>query len=255
MRCLATRCRPERGGRFWGEELCNRRADLAIRLQRDPHQAVRAVALGAFGQIVDIGTGNRTATSNTNGADASTTGARLIEHLEPGALRERRAEIDQLHREANVGLVGAVALHRLVVGEDWQRQLLNWAIGPNALRHLDHHRLDIGAHARLVHKAHLNVELGELWLTIAAKVLVAEAAGDLEVTVKARDHQELLHLLRRLWQRVDAPLLQSRWHDEVARTFRGRLDQDRRLHLYKAVFVMHFADRLHHGATQEDSVA
>ena len=54
MRCLAARCRPERGGRFWGEELGNRRANLAIRLQRDPHQAVGTVALGAFGQVVNV---------------------------------------------------------------------------------------------------------------------------------------------------------------------------------------------------------
>ena len=97
--------------------------------------------------------------------------------------------------------------------------------------------------------------MGELWLTIAAQVLVAEAAGDLEVAVKARDHQELLHLLRRLRQRVDTPLLQARRNDKVARPLRGRLDQDRCLHLNKAVFVMHFADRLHHRAAQKDSVA
>ena len=53
------------------------------------------------------------------------------------------------------------------------------------------------------HEAHLDVELGELRLAIAAQVLVAEAARDLEVAVVAGDHQQLLELLRRLRQRVE----------------------------------------------------
>ena len=255
MRCCAAGRRPERSGRFWREELGNRRTNLAIWLQRDPDETIGAVALGAFGQVINIRTSDPAATRDTDGADPSAAGARLIKHLESGALRKRRAKIDQLHREANVGLVGAVALHRLVVGKRWERQLLNWAIGSDALRHLDHHCLDIGTHARLVYEAHLNVELGELRLPVTAEILVAEAAGDLEVAVKARDHQELLHLLRRLRQRVDTPLLQSRWHDEVAGALRGRLDEDRRLHLDESVLVMHFANGLHHRAAQENPVA
>ena len=52
-------------------------------------------------------------------------------------------------------------------------------------------------------EGHLEVELRELGLAVGAQVLVAEAAGDLEVALEARDHQELLEQLRRLRQRVE----------------------------------------------------
>ena len=48
------------------------------------------------------------------------------------------------------------------------------------------HGLDEVHDAALVDEAHLEVELGELGLAVAAEVLVAEAAGDLEVAVDAR---------------------------------------------------------------------
>ena len=71
------------------------------------------------------------------------------------------------------------------------------------------HRLDEGHHGRLVDEAHLEVELGELGLAVAAQVLVAEAARDLEVAVDAGDHQQLLELLRALRQGVDVARLEA----------------------------------------------
>ena len=50
----------------------------------------------------------------------------------------------------------------------------------------------------------LDVDLGELGLAVGAEVLVAEAAGDLEVVLDAGDHEQLLVLLRRLGQGVEA---------------------------------------------------
>ena len=73
----------------------------------------------------------------------------------------------------------------------------------------------------LVDEAHLEVELRELGLAVAAQVLVAVAAGDLEVAVDAGDHQQLLELLRALRQRVDAARLEPRRDDEVARALRA----------------------------------
>ena len=54
----------------------------------------------------------------------------------------------------------------------------------------------------LLHERHLQVELRELGLAVGAEVLVAEAAGDLEVALVPADHQQLLEELRRLRQRV-----------------------------------------------------
>ena len=49
-----------------------------------------------------------------------------------------------------------------------------------------------------LYKAHLKVQLGELELSVASGVLVSVAAGNLEVLVKAADHQKLLVKLRAL---------------------------------------------------------
>ena len=97
----------------------------------------------------------------------------------------------------------------------------------------------------LVDEAHLDVELGELRLPVAAQVLVAEAPSDLVVAIDPRDHQELLELLRALRQRVDRPGLEPARDDEVTRALGRRLDQVGRLHLDEAVRVMDLVDRLH----------
>ena len=180
--------------------------------------------------------------------DPAAGGQRLVEDPEAAAALERRRQVDQLHPEPQVGLVGAEALHRLVVGEARERELLDGAVGRRRPRDLDDHLLDEGHDRVLVDEAHLEVELGELRLAVAAQVLVAEAAGDLEVAVDAGDHQQLLELLRALRQRVDAPRLEPRRDDEVARALGRRLDEDRRLDLDEAVGVVDLADRLDEAA-------
>ena len=54
----------------------------------------------------------------------------------------------------------------------------------------------------LVDEAHLAVYLCELWLTVRTKVLVAEALGNLEVTVETSHHKQLLKGLRTLWKSI-----------------------------------------------------
>ena len=102
-------------------------------------------------------------------------------------------------------------------------------------------------------EAHLQVQLGELRLPVATQVLVAEAAGDLEVAVHARDHEQLLELLRALGQRVDAARLEPRGHDEVPGALRRRLDEQRGLDLHEARRVMGLADLLHEPAARQDA--
>ena len=48
VRCCTARCRPEHGGCLWREELCDRRTNFAVWLQRDPDEAIGAVTLGAL---------------------------------------------------------------------------------------------------------------------------------------------------------------------------------------------------------------
>ena len=106
------------------------------------------------------------------------------------------------------------------------------------------HRLDGGEHVVLGDEAHLQIELVELaGAAVGARVLVAETGRDLEIAVEARHHDELLELLRRLRQRVELARMQPRRHQEVARAFRRRRGQDRRLEFGEALLDHPPADR------------
>ena len=84
---------------------------------------------------------------------------------------------------------------------------------------------------------HLDVELGELGLAVGAQVLVAEAAGDLEVAVEAGDHQELLVELGRLRQGVEVPGVDPAGDQEVAGALGRAAAQDGRLDLEEALLA------------------
>ena len=164
--------------------------------------------------------------------------ARRGERVELGA-REHLGELDQLHAEAEVGLVGAVAIHGLVPGDlrDRARSLAGHPLGG-----VEHRLGDGGEHVVLVDEAHLGVELHELVLAVGAEVLVAEAAGDLEVALDAAHHQQLLVELRRLRQGVEAARLLARRHQELACPLRRRGHQHRRLDLGEALALHGAAD-------------
>src|SRR5204863_6052620 len=87
---------------------------------------------------------------------------------------------------------------------------------------------------------------------VGARVLVAKAWRDLEVAVEARDHGELLELLRRLRQRVELAGMQARRHQEVARAFRRGRGQDRRLELEETLLLHAAADRIDDLAALDD---
>ena len=149
-------------------------------------------------------------------------------------------EVGQLHPEADVGAVGAVAGEGIVVGDARDRQLDVDAggaedVGDQPLVHLDH-VLDLD-------EGHLDVELREVGLAVGAQVLVAEAAGDLVVALEPGDHQQLLEELRRLRERVEGGLLEPARDEEVTRALGRRAGQHRRLDLDEALAVELLAHR------------
>ena len=105
------------------------------------------------------------------------------------------------------------------------------------------HRLDRGEHVFLRHERHFEIELIELARrAVGAARLVAKARRDLEIAVEARDHQQLLELLRRLRQRVELARMQPARHVIGARP-RASRGQDRRLELGEALLDHAPADR------------
>ena len=77
---------------------------------------------------------------------------------------------------------------------------------------------------------HLHVELRELGLAVGAEVFVPQAAGDLEVAVEARDHQELFVKLRGLGEGEELAVVDAAGHEVVARPFRRALAEQRRFY-------------------------
>ena len=106
-----------------------------------------------------------------------------------------------------------------------------------------HESFDHGEDGFLLRERHLEVDLRELRLAVGAQVLVAEAAGDLEIAVEAGDHQDLLEELRRLRQRVEIARVHAAGHQIVARAFGRGARQKRRLDLVEALLGKVFADR------------
>ncbi|OIQ68846.1 hypothetical protein GALL_495560 [mine drainage metagenome] len=150
------------------------------------------------------------------------------EHLEAGT-PEVLGDVLHQNRIAQIGLVGAVLPQGF--GERDSRPVPGHRLAlRELLEHAGNDRLDGRENIVLLDKTHLEIELVELTgQPIGTRVLVAETRRDLEVTIEAGHHQELLVLLRRLRQRVELAGMIARRHQEVARPFRGGRGQDRRL--------------------------
>ena len=144
-----------------------------------------------------------------------------------------------MHAIAGIGLVGAIGVHGLPVVHATQRR-----------GHLDAHAAEgIGqdlferAHdIVLVHERHLDIDLGELWLTVGTQVLVAEALGNLVVALDATDHEQLLQKLRGLRQSVEVARLDAAGDDEVAGALGSGLEQGGRLDLHELTVVQRLAN-------------
>ena len=89
-------------------------------------------------------------------------------------------------------------------------------------------------HVFLGDETHLEIELVEFaGAAVGAGVLVAEAGRNLEITVEAGDHQQLLEHLWRLRERVEFARMDARRDKIIARTLGRRGGQDRGLELGK----------------------
>src|SRR5512136_2239972 len=101
----------------------------------------------------------------------------------------------------------------------------------------DHRRVEAFHHCQYVvalYKRHLKVELRKFGLAIAAQVFIAEAAGDLEIAIHTRYHEQLLELLRRLREGVELARVDARGTTVVEGTLRRGLEQDRGLDFDKS---------------------
>ena len=156
------------------------------------------------------------------------------EHTEAAVLHQV-AQVDELHAKTSVGLVGAVALHGLFIGQAGQGQ------GNVHAQSVLKDPLDIAfadfQHVFHLHEGHFQVDLGEFRLTVGPEILVPEASGNLHIAVKAGYHGQLLVELGGLGQGVEAALVDAAGHQEIPGSFRGGLDEHGSFNLNKTVFI------------------
>ena len=158
--------------------------------------------------------------------------------VDPG---DELRELGQHERDAQIRLVRAVVAQG--VGVAHSREGIGELDAEGVGEQPAHHPLRRAHDGLLVDEAHLDVELGELGLTVGAQVLVAKAAGDLVVAIHAAHHQELLEQLRGLRQREEVPGVGTARHEVVARALGGRPRQHRRVDLDEALRVEAAAER------------
>ena len=161
---------------------------------------------------------------------------RLADERLKGAAREELGQVDDAQRVAQIRLVGTELQHSLLVADNRIRSSCDsGTFRRKLLKRSGENFFACAENIFLRSKAHLKVQLIELARgTVSACVLIAEARSDLEVLVKAGNHQQLLVLLRRLRQRVELALELTGRNHVVTRTLWRRSTQNRGLDFQKA---------------------
>ena len=122
----------------------------------------------------------------------------------------------------------------------------------NRMSHQAFHEL---LNLRLIEKRGLDVELREFGLAVGAQILVAEAAHDLIVAVEARDHEQLLVDLRGLRQGEELARMRAARHQVIARAFRRRLGEHRRLDIDETRIIQIVAHGARNAMPQQQPLA
>ena len=91
-------------------------------------------------------------------------------------------------------------------------------------------------------------------MAVGAQVLVAEAAGDLDVALEAGHLEDLLEELRRLRQGVEAAVVDPRGDQVVARPLGGRLGEDGGLDVEEPLLVEVVADLVRHPVAEHEAL-
>ena len=155
--------------------------------------------------------------------------------------------VNQFQRVTQVRLVGTVTTHGLFEGH--VREVAELQV-QHFLEQVADHFFGDAHDLFFIEEAGLDVDLGEFRLTVGAQVFVAEALGDLVVTVEASDHQQLLEQLWRLRQGEEATGVSTARHQVIASAFWRGAGQDRRLDIEEAVLVQEATDAGGHARTQ-----
>ena len=169
-----------------------------------------------------------------DGTNDAATVQSATEDLE-AARREDICHVHDFIAITCVWLVRTEAIHRFLISDALEGERNVHA--PASLKHRRKKTFDDVDDVFSLNKAGFDIDLGEFRLTVGAQVFITEAAGDLEVTLETRNHEELFVLLRSLRQGKELTGAESGRDEEVACTFRRRIGEDRRLYFDEALCI------------------
>ncbi len=200
---------------IFAKSLGHRSTGFALGIDDIPHPR-STLALGPG--VHAICHGPAAATRPGNGADNGTCFDGSGKNCKPGAAEGFRDVMDD-DRYPQIRLIGAVVEHGIGKGDAPERGD-NISLG-EFLKNPGNDRFHRSKNIVLLNKAHFKVELIELTrATVSAAVFITEAGGDLEIPVKAGDHDQLFELLWRLRQGVEFTGMKAGRDQKITGTFR-----------------------------------
>ena len=230
------------------DELGDAAGDLALLVDLEPVALLAGLDFAVGQQLFDLLARQR-AVRDGHGLDG------LARERRKFAFSEQLRHVHGGQVDAEVGLVGAVGLQRVEILDAAEGRLRGDVVRAVFRKDWREHVLNDGKHVVLRGERHLHIELIELaGAAVAAGVLIAEARRDLEITVKARGHQQLLELLRGLRQSIELAGVLSRGDEIVARALGAGGRQDRGRDLEEVVLHHRLAQRRDDVAAQDDVV-
>ena len=236
---------------IFSHEFGKRALDASVFLELNIRKALGAVTLGESDQSIDLLSGHAALPLDIDAAHGAALHSSCVCKYGKAAVLYNIRDIGQLHIEAGIGLVRAVVVHGVDPLHSGKGKL---DVDAECLLSyiLDQSLIDIND-VVYVDKGQFHIGLRELRLSVSAQVLVAEALGDLEISVKARAHQKLLEQLGRLGQSIEIAGVHAAGYQIVSGAFGRGLAKDGGLNLKEALSRHKLSHVLDHLASEDQS--
>ena len=230
------------------DELGNAAGQLAVFVRLEPVGFGAGLHLAVGQQLVDLLAGELAVGHGDHLHGLTPQGVELT-------LGKQGGDILAGQVNAQVGLIGAVGLHGVPIGNAAEGGGGGHVIGAELGEDGRQHVLQHGEHILLGGEGHFHIQLVELaGGTVASGVLVPEAGGNLEIAVKPGGHQQLLELLGSLGQSIELAGVLPGGHQIIPGALRGGGRQDGRGDFQETV-IRHGGPQGGHHLAAEDDVA
>ena len=156
-------------------------------------------------------------------------------------------QLGEFERHAHIGFVRTIVEHG--IGKQHTREIAEFH-AQSVFKHLLGHAFGDVHDFVFVQERSFDIDLSKFRLAVGTQIFVAEAFGDLVITVETGHHQQLFKQLRRLRQGEKLARVYAARHQIIARTFGGGTGEHRGFNVDKALRVQITAHAHRHLVTQ-----